>query len=60
MSLNWTCIATAGGISDACKTSAEYCGHRWLKMAAADLHMPQELEPTAFVKREKSSMPCQR
>jgi hypothetical protein len=37
-----------------CKTSAEYCGHRWLKMAAADLHMPQELEPTAFVKRENS------
>jgi hypothetical protein len=25
-------------------------------MAAADLHMPQELEPTAFVKRENPSM----
>jgi hypothetical protein len=56
VNLNTDLHATAGGISDACKTSAEYCGHRWLKMAAADLHMPQELEPTAFVKREKSSM----
>jgi hypothetical protein len=59
MSLNWTCIV-AGGISDACKTSAEYWWSPLAEDAAADLHMPQELEPTAFVKREKSSMPCQR
>lgn len=48
--------ATASGIANACKTSAEYCGFRWLMTTAADLHTPQILEPTAYVKRERSAM----